>query len=288
MLLKPHLKKILFLLISFLLVRCSSEVEDNKTDTNQDGSADEAFDTLTLKEETAKFFYSLPSPVAIAVIFRSSGLKYVEGITNNPTNVSKYSTIQKKALNLGVYNADLSYTVLNKQNQHAVDFLDAVSTLSGGLGMGSIFQSENYFERFKQNIGNEDSLSNLISDLKMEADAFMYDNDKQNTALFIFTGVWVESIYISTQLTKNKYDERIALLVVEQKYNLDKMMHLLTDYEKDPEFEKLYLYLNSLKAVFDRVVTKGDNEEPKIIVTERDFYDITEKVQLIRSKIINN
>lgn len=288
MLLKSGLKKSLLLIIPLIFIRCGSGMDENSAGENQDSVAVDASDTITQQETTTKFFQTLPSPVAIAMIFRASGLKYKEGIVNNPSNVSKYSTQQKKALNLGMYNADLAYTVLNKQNQNSVDLLDAVSTLSDGLGMSGIFQAENYFERFKKNIGNEDSLSNLVSDLKMEADAFMYDNDKQNTALLIFTGVWIESIYIATQLSSSKYDERIAALVAEQKHNLDKIMNLLTNYHKDAEFEKLYLDLNSLKAVFDHVVTKGEDDELKIIMTERDFKQITEKTQLIRNKIVNN
>ena len=101
------LKGLLFFGATMLIVACSNETpkDENLTTTTTVDSSN------TDSEESPEVSYSLPSPLQIASIFKKSGLKYKDGITSSLKDPSKYTTNLSKALNLGVYSADLSYCV---------------------------------------------------------------------------------------------------------------------------------------------------------------------------------
>src|ERR1035437_1571347 len=95
------LKGALFIVTGVLLVACGNEKPKDETlGTVQD--------TTTAVAETPSVSYSLPSPLQVASIFKKSGLKYKAGVTNSLKDPSKYTTNLSKAINLGVYRADLS------------------------------------------------------------------------------------------------------------------------------------------------------------------------------------
>src|SRR4051812_16010208 len=124
------LKGTMFIAAGMLLASCGSDTpkEDNVT------AVDSTATTQTETPETQEVSYSLPSPLQIASIFKKSGLKYKDGVTSALKDPAKYTTNLSKSLNLGVYSADLSYCVLNKQNQEAMNYMKLCRTMADNLG----------------------------------------------------------------------------------------------------------------------------------------------------------
>jgi len=266
----------------FILSACGS--------ANQEENSASVTDTATIAEKdtsnpTQDFFYSLPSPLVMVKIFKRTGLKYMEGVTNPPDNVSKYSSVHSQTLNLGVYSTDLAYTVLNKQSQQAAQYMESVKRLSDDLGMSSLFAADDYLQRFKNNLNSEDSLINVVCQLKGEMDIFMKDNNKEKQTLLIFIGAWVENMYIATQLTKEANKEKVAMRIAEQKFVLNSLMNVVTNFQSDDqEFKTLYHNLNDLKILFDNLSVHG--EEEKITIDELQLKAITEKTRDLRKEIV--
>lgn len=264
-----------------LLSACGSGTQEDTNANMADSAATAANDTTTPTED---FFYSLPSPLLMAKVFKKTGLKYMDGVANSPDKVSKYSTVQSKTLNLGVYSADLAYTVLNKQSQQATLYMEAVKRLSDELGMSSLFDSDDYLNRFKNNLNNEDSLINVVCGLKSEMDMFMKDNDKEKQTLLIFIGAWIENMYIATQLTKEANKEKVATRIAEQKYILNSLMNVSAHFQSDEEFKTLFQKLTELKGLFDDLTVQGDDE--KVVMDELQLKAITEKTRDLRKEIV--
>jgi len=226
----------------------------------------------------------LPSPIVMAKIFKKTGLKYVDGVANSPDNVSKYTSTQRKNLNLGVYSSDLAYTVLNKQSQLASKYIEAMKKLSDDLGMSTLFNSDDYLLRFKNNLNNEDSLINIVCQLKSDMDVFMKDNDKEKQTLMIFIGAWIENMYIATQLTKEVNKEKVAMRIAEQKYILNSLMDLVANFQNDAEMKDLTMKLGDLKTLFDNLSVQGEDE--KVVMDELQLKAITEKTRDLRKEIV--
>src|ERR1035437_8275242 len=132
--------------LSLSLAACSGN--DTKEQPGENQTTDSSSKGIAVQEVS----YNLPSPLQIASLFKKSGLKFIEGITNAQNDPAKYTSNFSKSLNLGIYGADLAYCVLNKQNQEAMNYMKASTQLSGSLGMGSIMESGAFGKRFEANI----------------------------------------------------------------------------------------------------------------------------------------
>lgn len=267
--------------IVFFMFSCNSSDNQDDVPTFSDTTISEMNDT---SNKTKDFFYSLPSPLIMIKVFKKTGLKYVDGIANSPDKVGAYSSIYSKTLNLGVYSSDLAYAVLNKQTQQATKYLEAIKRLSDDLGMSSLFDTNNYLNRFKNNLNNQDSLVNVVAQLKNEMDIFMQDNDKEKQTLLIFIGAWVENMYIATQLTKEANKEKIAQRIAEQKYILNSLMNVCSNFQTDNEFKSLYVKLNDLKTLFDNLTVQGEDEN--LMMDDLQLKAITEKTRELRKEIV--
>ncbi len=282
------MKSIISLFTAFILALCILVIASCGSDTQEESITASQDTTTTAVNDSAKpiqdFFYSLPSPLLMAKIFKKTGLKYMEGVANSPDKVSKYSSVHSKTLNLGIYSADLAYMVLNKQNQQAALYMEAVKRLSDELGMSSLFDSNNYLNRFKNNLDREDSLMMIVAQLKGEMDIFMQDNNKEKQTLLIFTGAWVENMFIATQLTKEGNKEKVASRVAEQKHILNSLMNVSAHFQTDEEFKSLFKQLSELKSLFDNLTVQGEDE--KISMDELQLKAITEKTRDLRKEIV--
>ena len=74
--------------------------------------------------------FSIPSPIQTAMLIKNSGANYNKDILNEPSKITNYNTNFKKAINLGIYGADLGYVTMYDQTQDAIAFLTAVKVAS--------------------------------------------------------------------------------------------------------------------------------------------------------------
>ncbi|HEX2395717.1 MAG TPA: hypothetical protein VHI78_10240, partial [Bacteroidales bacterium] len=95
---------VLFAGIFLLADSCKSKKDEGRDVGIADFLTEEdIFDDI---DKAKKIFYSLPSPLETAMLLKSAGVSYNEGILNGLDNVDKYSTNRSKALNLGIYTTD--------------------------------------------------------------------------------------------------------------------------------------------------------------------------------------
>ncbi|MBN8703490.1 MAG: hypothetical protein J0M08_10520 [Bacteroidetes bacterium] len=238
--------------------------------------------------------YPLPSPLQIASIFKKSGLKYFEGLTNPTSNISKYSSNTSKSINLGVYSADMAYAALNKQNQATIDYLKASRQLADQMGMGSIFETNNLFKRFEKNVSNEDSLASIIAELQMETDMYLEDNEREHVSAIVFAGAWTESMYIGSKVYEKNKDAKITARIVEQMTILTNIIHVLKSYEaKDNTITSIVTDLSLIKDTYAglesvKKAQANDSEDaPAIVLTEAEAMLVSKQIIEVRTKFIN-
>ncbi|MCW3083893.1 MAG: hypothetical protein JWP12_1259 [Bacteroidetes bacterium] len=283
------LKGTMLIAAGMLLASCGSETP--KEDTVITPPADTV---KTASAETEEVSYSLPSPLQIASIFKKSGLKYKDGVTSSQKDPSKYTTNLSKALNLGVYSADLSYTVLNKQNQEAMNYMKLCRSMADNLGMGSVFEQSNLSKRFEKNIGNEDSLAYIIAELQMVTDMYLDENDQQQVTSIVFAGAWVESMYVGSKVYEKGKDKSLNSKLAEQMTILGSIINSLKSQEKkDPTIGGLVADLESIKTVYDALPSvknnpaAADDTDKEMTLTDDEVSTLTKKIEELRTKFIN-
>ncbi|MCL4856156.1 MAG: hypothetical protein KJZ55_02595, partial [Flavobacteriales bacterium] len=182
--------------------------------------------------------FSIPSPIQTATLIKNSGTNYNKEMLNVPSNVTKYSTNFKKAINLGVYGADLGYVTLYEQTQDAISFLTAIKSIGDDLGVSSAFDME-LVNRFEKNIGNQDSILAMVSDAYKASDRYLKNSQQNDVGGLILAGGWIESLYFATNAAKMTNNKEIIKRIGEQKTTISNLIKLLTPYYSKSDYTAL-------------------------------------------------
>jgi uncharacterized protein YjgD (DUF1641 family) len=196
--------------------------------------------------------FSVPSPVQTALLIRNTNLPYDESLLNPEKNASKYVDNVSRALNLGIYGADLGYATLYDQNAKAISYLSVVESLSNELGIAGAFDA-NFLTRFEKNSSNQDSMLVILTDAFRKGDVFLKENDRKNISALILTGGWLESMHFATNLYAKSKNDQILSRIGEQKQSLQTIIEILVEYNKDGENDMILAELNALNELFEDV-----------------------------------
>lgn len=268
---------------SMLFISCGSETPKEEEVV--------VVDTVAV-EESEEVSYNLPSPLQIASIFKKSGLKYKDGITSTQKDITKYTTKLSKAINLGVYSADLSYTVLNKQSQEAMNYMKLCRQLADNLGIGSVFDQGNLSARFEKNLSNEDSLAYIIAELQMVTDMYLDENEQQEITSIVFAGAWVESMYFGSKAYEKAKDKELNNKLSEQMTILKSIVNALkADVKRDAAISTLVADMEAVQAVYAELASvkafNAEDENAEINLNDEEVAQLTKKIEEIRNKFIN-
>lgn len=275
--------------LSALLFSCGGEKKDQdktNSDTTSINADTSAQATSAQVQQTVDFVENLPSPLHVSRIFKKSGLKYVSGLTNKPDAVSTYQSNTGKSLNLGVYSADLAYTSLNSQTQESVKYFKSIKGISDGLNMGSIFTNNQLIDRFEKNLGNQDSLIRIMAELQMESDMLLKETQRYDVVFLSFTGAWIESMYLASQIHEKQANPELAKKMAQQAATLSKLVKLLDGFKTEVSVQNLIGELNTLQASLDKL-TEGDKAATDPAFQKHLKEDFTPKIVALRKRIIS-
>jgi hypothetical protein len=245
--------------------------------------------------------FSVPSPIQTALLVQKSGIPYDKSSLSLANKVNTYSTDFMRAVNLGIYGADLGYVSLYNQSQDALGYLAAIKQLTDKLGLGAAFDGPT-MERIKNNIANKDSMMTLVSLAYRAGDAYLKDNSRSDVGSLILAGGWIESMHFSTIAYKAKHTAQLRYRIAEQKQGLSSLMKILSSNEA-PEVMELCRMFGELAKTYEEIAFKYTFVEPKtdtakmltyinsvteVTVNEDQISRITKQVEEIRSRMINS
>ena len=203
--------------LAFSVASCSSENKEETNLNNTDNSGyEDATHSIEIDTIDPDFEFMPPSPIQIASILKKANMSYEEGLTNKISNADIYSTKFKQTINFGVYACDLAYCVTNDKYEEAGKYLKVAKKMSANIGLESIFQSDHLVERFEKNIGNQDSIMDILFHVQMMTDDYIHDNDLRDLSVIYFAGAWVEGMNIGTHTILGNDDHKISVLLSEQ------------------------------------------------------------------------
>jgi hypothetical protein len=271
------------------------EVTDTEKDANDDPSTD-----MTLK--LGGQFFSIPSPFETATMLKESGAPFNGNMINVPENASNYTTDFYKALNLGIYGADLGYiTIYNNNSNDAISYLTAVQKLAEEVRVGGAFDKA-LIDRFSQNMGNQDSMLVLVSDAYRSGDQYLKNNDKSDVASLILAGGWIEALHFACEIAVQLNNPDVISRIGEQKTTLENLIMLLRDYSEEDytlladELQALYDEFGSINYSYEFKEPAHDKESMTTTIKSKRTVDVSaealqaiaDKVKEIRTKIVES
>ena len=293
---KLNTKIITLGLASLLIYSCG----DPKPET----TTEEVPDTDTVKAVALNVggeLFSIPSPIQTALLIQKSGVAYDKAILNAGNKSGQYSSDFTKALNLGIYGADLGYVSMYNQTQDALSYLAAVKTIADKLGVSAAFDQQT-MTRIKDNISIKDSMLVLVGVAYRASDAYLKTNKRTEISSLILTGGWLESMHFSMMAYNKKPTDEIKFRIAEQKQALTSVIKLISSHNM-PDANDLLKDLESLAKVYETVIAKYTFVEPttdeakkmtyinsttEITINKEQLDKISEIVASMREKIINS
>ncbi len=283
----------LFFLVLFFIISCQPEKKE------QDEEEDVLKGTLVKIDDK---LFSIPSHVEMSILLNKSNAEIQKDLLNPLSNSDRYNTSFKRALNIGIYGADLGYLNVYKQESDAILYFKKIKEMIEELGIYHTVDKK-IVKRVENNRENPDSLMYIFNEMFQHADAYLMDNNQKDISILILTGGWIESNYILTKISQHNKDQLLLNRVAEQKYPLQDIIALMRPYHNKMslEFDRLLQRLINLAYVYDGIKTEYIYKKPDIHTEEKvteiksetksvieDYHlqAISDSIQSIRNEIV--
>jgi len=270
-----NIYKVLFLFSVLFIFSCGGE----KTD---DAVAEEEHIKVDVQESkfnAQNVFNTLPDRKLVMKLIEENKIEYNPDLLNDPGRSNKYAIELSKAVNLGIYGADLSIASSFDQTQESMVFLRCVNVLAGYLGVNSAFD-QRMFERIDANENNKDSILEIVTGAFKKVDQILKYNNRPATSAVILSGCWIEGLYVSCQLAQENGTESIIKAIVQQKESLRNLIVMMEGVTLEENAKFILKDLKELFQVYNVAETTTTYDKKAIA-------GITQKISDLRNKITN-
>ncbi len=207
----------------------------------------------SIAQNVKEVVYPLPAPFELTQMLNDIGAAYVGKILNPVNKVDKYFTEKDKAVNLGIYGADLAYATTYNKEEDVKSYLKAVRTLIDALGV-NIDYSPLFSDEVKMKANNKDTLAQIITNTFYSTYSSLREKNSPELAVIMVSGMWIELMYIATHISKDTYNNtQMVNLITKQKDSYNKLVNLLEKYPENKDLESLLSKLSVLKPVFAKI-----------------------------------
>jgi hypothetical protein len=260
------------LIISFT---CLTSCRDGATRNQQKKVEKEQ--VKTIETEIGTNVYPLPTSAEVIKMLTELEVGYIIGLSNPVENTKKYFSSTTRAINLGVFGADLSYATLYNMHQEVINYLNAIRSLSNELNMSKIY-NEDLYNKIKANFDNKEELVKVLTSAFNETYSYLSENDQQQLALLVVGGAWVEGMYLTTNVSEAAYQVAgISKVLLEQKKSFELYLEITQPYVSDPSIGDFVKLLEPMKNVYAGLGSS---------LTEQNIKDITKVITDLRGKIV--
>lgn len=269
-----NLKNIIGLLVIAFLASCGGNTASNKAKDTENATISKS----EITNEVRTYVYPLPTAFELAEMLNRIGASYSLDLANEPLNVDKYFTEKSKALNLGVYSADLSYVSTYNQTQSTIDFLNASRRLIEELDIAGAVDAD-LVDKIQANENNKEVLIELISTSFNDTYSYLNENNRAGVAVLVVVGTYIEGLYIASYISDDTYNNKeMVAVIMKQKEPLNKLVELVKGFENDPIMADITTDLVRLQSAYEGVTSES--------IKESHLKAIADEVLAIRTKMI--
>jgi len=212
-------------------------------------------------------------------------MDYLPNVANPAEDVDEYTDKFSQSICFGVYSCDLAYCVLNNKYDEASAYLKSIKSLGSKIGLETVFNSEDIITRFESNIGNKDSIVDILIYVQENTDAYIDDNGMSDLSVIYFLGAWIEGMYLGVKTLDNTNNKNIGVLLSEQMGILELLLAGLEHInEKTDDIEDLNSSVQELLEAYNNL------ESIKSAAEFKDNLDIdlnAQEIELISGKIVD-
>lgn len=232
-----------------------------------------------IKEEVEEYVYPLVSSFDITTMLNKIEASYIVGIANDPLNVDKYFTTQSKAINLGVYTADLAYATTYNQKLEVQNYFKATQILVGELDLTGAFDSD-LPGNIEENLDNKEKLTEIITEISQDAYSFLNRKGQTELSYLILAGSVIEGLYLTTHISDQTFNNpNIIETILYQKEPLKKLAKMMEVYKDSELSASAYMSIVEINEIFAM-------DESNTAMTETQITKLTQLLDQLRENSI--
>jgi hypothetical protein len=191
-----------------------------------------------------------------------------------------------------MYGADMAYVTVHGDGQRAMATMQAIEKLAAKLDLSNAFDRE-LVDRFRDNLGTEDSLLQFSGAAFRAADQYLKNNERDDVSAMVLAGGWIGSMHLSLSDPAAASNQEIINRVGEQRSSLNGLVEILGGLELDDNTMRVRDELKKLAADFDAVSSTYTYEKPVTDAAARTTFINststvsipTESLEAIRKKV---
>ena len=239
------------LCLAFGLAGCQNANKAKVADN--DGFENEKPLPKNLEDEDV-IFYNIFTPSDMSNLINEYSSFYKSSLVNSLGNTSKYTQSTSKALNIGVYGADLNYLWVFEQNQQAATYVANIQKLADQLGIPSNYIAE-IAEQAESHSKDVDSLKAIARTAYKGLTGYLNDCGRGNSSALVLLGGWIETLYIAINMYSQP-DAKMVSRIATQKFSLGIIINLLQNQQNDIDVASYLVMLRKLRKAFDEFVIR--------------------------------
>ncbi len=256
------------------------------------------------QEVVEQIVNSFPSPVEVAAIIKDMEVPFSKKYLVDPDIINNYDINYKKAFGLGVLSADLGYLNVYERTTLIVEYLSAIKRLADDLRVGQFFDFQS-FKRLATSSENLDSLVFLSVNSFSNMNRHLQENARGNLSLLMVTGVWLEGLYLMTQVYETHPNDKLKELIGDQKTIFTILYQGLKLYNDNDYFKTILDEFKKIDKIYSQVTITYEKVEPTykstqsdipvyeqeersvIHISDEQIQDLIDVTKQVRNKLIN-
>jgi len=252
-----------FLFAGLLLLSACSNRPKNE-DLSVDFVEPELDELVVSDEAMTEVIENIASPLEVASLLSDLDVPFSVAYLSDPDNMSSYSTNLEMAYFLGALSSDLGYLNMYNKTGTAINYLSTINKLTDALDIGQFFD----FIKMKRLATSENSLDSLLftsMNSFNRMNSHLKQTNRSNLSALMVSGVWIEGLYLATQVYEKTELEQVRDVVGQQKHILNDLLIILESYEKDDYVQQIIEGYKKIKAQFDEVTITYEIGEPETV-----------------------
>ena len=233
--------------ISFLAVSCANADSDQAI--VEEEVVEEVINEVS-EDPIDEIFYQVPSPNDLFNVLKDADISYNKDILNDLSLVETFNTKKSKALNFGVYAADLAYVSSLGQIGDASNFFETIRALSKELEIENAMNDVIY-ARIQENLdaSNPDSLFSLSNETYYKAYSYLDDNDRGDVLGMIVIGGWIEGLNIILNVQEYEENSDVVQRIADQRLTLENLL-VFTSRIQNEDLDNIISELAPIEELF--------------------------------------
>jgi len=251
----------LFIIAALLLTACGQRTSGNLEVDMDDVQAGE----LQISSETmSEIIENIASPIEVAALISSLNIPFSTSYLADPEKLSTNTTSFEMAYSLGALSADLGYLNMYEKTGTAVNYLSSINRLADAIQIGQFFDFAT-IKRLATTSSDLDSLMFISINSFNNMDNYLRETDRSNLSALMIAGVWMEGLYLATQVAVQNSSEDLKSMIGEQKIILNDLLLVLNNFKNETVIAGYIADLETIKQTYADVKITYEVGEPETV-----------------------